>query len=84
MSIEHSYGIMRKHFSSVLSSSFMKIEEEVFLNGVKKVSSNSVPKNAIVFSLHAFYSIKVNGDSSLSLKKKIAPHDTTRIVFNQK
>lgn len=49
-------------------------EEVQFLNIVKPVLIESVPRNANIIDSHTLYKVKHNDDDTLALKARIAPH----------
>lgn len=51
-----------------------KKEEESFLKTVKQVCKNTVPTDANIINSHTLYKIKMDENSRLKLKARIAPH----------
>lgn len=49
-------------------------EENEFLKNVQIINRQDVPRDANIISSHTIYKIKLNDDSSLKLKARIAPH----------
>lgn len=60
-------------FETFMITSAYKQEEESFLKTVKLVSIEDVPENANFIRSHTLYKIKVNDDSTMKLKARIAP-----------
>lgn len=61
-------------FSQAAIMSAYQREEDVFLENVKIVRRTTIPTDANIISSHTLYKLKVNDDSSLKLKARIAPH----------
>lgn len=49
-------------------------KEEQFFKTAKRVPRHLVPNGSNVISSHVLYRVKINDDSSLQLKARIAPH----------
>ena len=49
-------------------------EEEAFLDTVKVIHRDNMPKRANVVNSHTLYRVKMCDDGSLKLKARIAPH----------
>lgn len=61
-------------FEQFLMQSGYKDEEQSFLKTVEVIPKTNLPKNANIIRSHTIYKIKVNDDSPMNLKARIAPH----------
>lgn len=60
-----------------------KHKDEPFIKTVKRVSQSSVPLGTNIISSHTHYKDKINDDSSLQLKARIAPHGNGDTIKNE-